>query len=499
MHRDNQENHHEEIVRMMIERLNITKEEIEASTEGLWNEDKVKTLVVPQQLTQRLKMSYNAIFGMPAINRKYPKYFSFDECCIKNKLFHEYDRSVENSALNMKLAKVDRALCRVFRDIKFDWERQPHSDNYEKFARQFNYEANIVTQNLKLSIQIKAMDAKQRTKAQEKYKQNVFFDNLSCTRLDLDDFTKAVGKRVRMDLDNGSTETTNRDISTFHFHNVTVHKSSNWRCSVTKENVPVMLRNWIDMVGRYKIRPTDVQKVVFFGGKHHHVRSVTTAGNLGLPCPCFCTIEGKRCNVVFDLPKVKDSLIEAFGICEESRLLAIGLLDKIDREIRANKRSFRVKTKCPQCDHEEINVEAELNDTGANPQHKHPSDMTCSNCHYNYCTDCKKEFHKGIICRGFTDDEAGEYTNKFQKAPCCGAPVERVEGCTYIRCGCDISWCWKCRCVRNSENSDTPHYCIVVGQANLNPMWEDNPRVTVYESSAPLLNNGDLLDDFVPL
>lgn len=475
---------------------NVSIEYVMNNTEGLWNYKKQSTLTISDKdFITYIETCYNVIFDYPSTNILYLKYFNF----ITKKIFYHTseNNNMHNYIANNKLKRIDTALLNVFDTCINEWLKFPHSDNYIIYARKFNYYANIINQQLKLDTKIPlAISSKQKIKLTDKASHNLIIESLSCTRVDESDFNKNSIEwhahnliiNNHNNIPNLLTNKNYKKLCIFHNNSLTIHKSSNWRCSIRLNEITNILNIFISEVGVHKINK--VEPIKCFGSKQSLLVK-SKIGNLSLRCPCHYIDKQNndihRCNVMFDI--TNDDVIESlnhFNINESTKDLIEILKHNISNEIIKVRQSFRINTICPLCNKNNINEEALYNDTGNNPKLKHPSDMICTHCGYHYCTDCKKEFHNNIICRGFTDDENKEYGKMFQKSPCCGNAFERIDGCTYIKCDCEISWCWKCRCIRGKEGSVIPHYCIIKDQYIDNPLWKDNSDIVVYESLAPL-------------
>lgn len=107
---------------------------------------------------------------------------------------------------------------------------------------------------------------------------------------------------------------------------------------------------------------------------------------------------------------------------------------------------------------------------------KDTDEYVCIECNYKCCPKCGREVHKGATCEAYENwrlenSEADKRSedffrqNNFVKCPTCGAVVEKVSGCNYMRCyspSCQgrNSFCFLCGRALRSEGEG--HNCAPI-------------------------------------
>jgi hypothetical protein len=385
------------------------------------------------------------------------------------------------------------------------WKRQYLYLDFDKVAKIFNKAANHINLGLHLINKIPfAIPPKENKIVSTKYKQNINIESLTSTPIDKEECENLKWKLTVYNMIEQNIPIENlKNINPFYYNelrkfhnleNITIHSSKYAKCSVPKEQLQYVLEYFLNEIEQLKTIPiTDNSKRYYlFGNKKNKKIETYTLGDLYVSCPCIIGKmgSGTKCYIKFCMNSeiTIKSFYKTFSIDFASIKLIKIILNKIKEARIKIDTSFRVNSKCPNCNYINYSEEAYYNRSGCNPIKKHPSDVLCENCHFQYCTDCKLS-HPNIICRGFSSDEDPGPT--FQKAPCCRASIERIEGCTYIKCICKKSWCWKCRCIRDVEYALTNiHYCIIDGQYTSNPNWSN---IIPYKTLAPTIT-----DEFTP-
>jgi len=267
---------------------------------------------------------------------------------------------------------------------------------------------------------------------------------------------------------------------------ITIHSNRITRCSISRnaEDILNFIKGLIRELNTGRKDFTNM-KLVFFQNKKKHVSKTL---NLFCKCPCIKTINGtlESCDSYFDLidPSNKEFLYDVVNKNQVNNDFddvnnAYTELNKFISQI-INNDDCRLHPVCPKCKKSFKNEEGYNNLMELNPINKHPTDVKCPECDYEFCTDCKK-VHKGKICSGLSD----EYKNA-QACPKCRSPTYRIEGCTFIHCTvCTSKWCWVCRCLRPLEYSTQPHYCITTDRYLQNPDWRNNIDLVPLISESP--------------
>lgn len=107
---------------------------------------------------------------------------------------------------------------------------------------------------------------------------------------------------------------------------------------------------------------------------------------------------------------------------------------------------------------------------------KEEIEFDCMKCGYKCCPKCGRDLHKGISCEDYekwrlenseADKRSQEYfrKNKYVKCPTCGAVVEKVSGCNFMRCYSPIckgknSFCFQCGTALGYEGEG--HICVPI-------------------------------------
>jgi hypothetical protein len=301
-------------------------------------------------------------------------------------------------------------------------------------------------------------------------------------------------------------------------NSVTLHKTQTFKCTYQKDYLTELARTFNKQLSNDETSTIDVKfkisKLRLFHYKNDAPKcsSITSKhGDRVVRCPCIKFSDGKigECNIWFNLSLERNVKILR-KIFQVESFESKRLFQTISNFIyKSHKTTFRDETKCPKCkftnsSNESIeNLYNVLNKLDANPNLRHPSDITCLQCNYEYCTDCL-ETHPGELCRGFTKEEQtllGE--DKYQACPYCKAPIERAEGCFAIKCiECKFWSCWSCRTLRHVEHSEVtkihPHYCIT-NMANNNPKWDKSFDIKYYKYEYISNTKKDNLNRFNPL
>ncbi|XP_057432740.1 E3 ubiquitin-protein ligase RSL1-like [Lotus japonicus] len=91
----------------------------------------------------------------------------------------------------------------------------------------------------------------------------------------------------------------------------------------------------------------------------------------------------------------------------------------------------------------------------------------CPSCRRLFCAQCKVPWHAEVTCKKFQKlgkDERGNEDimlmklakdKKWKRCPHCKYYVTKSEGCSFIRCRCGSSFCYRC----GTLDSCNSHYC----------------------------------------
>jgi ariadne-1 len=107
---------------------------------------------------------------------------------------------------------------------------------------------------------------------------------------------------------------------------------------------------------------------------------------------------------------------------------------------------------------------------------KHEQEFSCMKCQYKCCPKCGRDVHSGSSCEDYerwrlenseADKRSEEYFRKsnFVKCPTCGAVVEKVSGCNFMRCYSPTcqgknSFCFLCGTRLRQEGDH--HHCVPI-------------------------------------
>lgn len=231
--------------------------------------------------------------------------------------------------------------------------------------------------------------------------------------------------------------------------------------------------------------------------KSNKFKLLNTTPNL-FRCPCLHDSNNEyiTCGYVFNILSSEsvnflDSLLQNPKLCNllENPIIynkfndSILLLQVIAKNEVLNR--DRCYPMCPKCNTVFKNIEGIKSESIINCINIHPSQVTCIECNYLFCTDCKKS-HPGILCRGDTDAPA-------RCCPGCKGAIHKVEGCQFIHCEniydvvinnitikktCNLNWCYTCRLPRCPEGINSNHYCPIKEYYKSNPTWVNNKEFT---------------------
>jgi len=101
--------------------------------------------------------------------------------------------------------------------------------------------------------------------------------------------------------------------------------------------------------------------------------------------------------------------------------------------------------------------------------------FVCNTCSFESCTTCTTPWHHVLSCEAAPHARAAATVNEraslalveSSSVPCpnhCGARIQKVAGCDYIRCRiCNHDFCWRCRAsyavIRASGNAGHKETC----------------------------------------
>ncbi|KAG0469370.1 hypothetical protein HPP92_018698 [Vanilla planifolia] len=96
------------------------------------------------------------------------------------------------------------------------------------------------------------------------------------------------------------------------------------------------------------------------------------------------------------------------------------------------------------------------------------TEAECPHCFRLFCAQCRTPWHAGFTCRDFQmlgkDERKKEdlmlmdlaKRSHWQRCPRCKFFVERIDGCTYMKCRCGFCFCYRC-----GAPMQTDHYCSI--------------------------------------
>jgi len=417
-----------------------------------------------------------------------------------------------------------------------DWRVNPSIEHFESIARKFNVVANIINQKYGLQNTDYAIPPAIEPKPREKRPKSNFMLGLGICPITADrpyDIPNGWGDRFEQLVDDAArrgeipnleeVRVTDADlyanITRFHrdemlvLHHSEKKKPCMWYRSKLSYLAGVFLERLRSRPGRYRISDdTKLEEFSFdipgknFKGKHFYLYS-PKINDIFITCPCVLDgPNGKQeCGTCFNLSqdRVILGLRNIFEQIREDQNVKdlFKLIDTMNK-VRNVVCTYRIKSNCPECGYVNFSAGAIENNDGYNPKLKHPTDVQCDSCKYNYCTDCK-ESHPGRICRGygFNPEPGVDPGPNIQACPGCRIPTNRYDGCTCIVCenpSCAKIWCWNCRCFRHDEATrfrpDPKIHDCMIGPTHFttNPEWVNNPEFVAYttqlEEHAPTPN-----------
>ena len=93
----------------------------------------------------------------------------------------------------------------------------------------------------------------------------------------------------------------------------------------------------------------------------------------------------------------------------------------------------------------------------------------CYICKVIFCRECHKSpYHDGELCN-FTEEIKFDNQDDYRKCPGCGIWIEKIEGCSHIKCSCGVHFCYDCRGVLCAKD---PYYHICT-MNNSDPHFRD--------------------------
>jgi len=435
---------------------------------------------------------------------------------------------VPNGKTSRVMADMHTQLLNISGRLYESWIAHPHANEFEKYARLFNISANKI--NMMFDLQDKwlipfAIPPKQHSHIPKvKYLKGLVHCPMTGGEpIDeilpswIDEFTQFVDDNNHADMEQIKCDNPElyNHITTFHRDNMVVlHWTSNSKkCVWPLAGLNFLATQFIQrLTSRLCVikESTDISALTFHIPNTHPSKkkslqwSITPKiGSIFIKCPCI--ENGKECGACFNLsdPNILRTFKDIFKNAPQDAATSVkDLFTLIQTMLNAPPDNYRTQSCCPKCQHSNISYEAQRNYSGANPHLKHPSDMICESCNFEYCTDCNQS-HPGHICRGFKPNEdPGEF---YQACPGCKVVTERISGCSFMKCGnrtCNKMWCWMCRCFRYEEqdadaDGSRNHYCITVNHFRSNPHWANNREFKPYTNESPPSPDGGA--DWVPL
>lgn len=476
--------------------LGMPEDEVRCEIAGFWDKDRTARLklVDPAIWTQLEAWYKNRFCKKPRPNSGgydfTNKTIIYGRCHPIQQAFNNHLNTVAQKAL-------------------MDWRRDPHEEKFTTYAGHFNTSANIL--NSQANVEIPMAKTRMTPIKREPtlaYTQGLFFCTLSgmsdlvlgCPETPWIEMLRNLqDQRGHIDLEavKSSNPEIYNQLTTFHMNQkIVLHRKSKARaCTIPKKFLGELADMFITQL-RSGLNTVTLNTDLKEFAQIQNVKGVIWAHQINDPylrCPCFSPHTKTQCTACFNVKDggIIEGLHTIFDQVPEVQDKAKALYDEIHRVTSLPARTYRTHPVCPRCHTQLINEEAIRNQSGANPVARHPTDVKCHACEHEFCTDCLTS-HPGVICRGWEGPYDEE--NVVQECPNCRTPTDRTEGCAFIQCGvpgCHKMWCWVCRCFRKREIVDIVpdarqgHYCLVIGKAENNPAWRDNPEIKLYESNAP--------------
>jgi len=397
------------------------------------------------------------------------------------------------------------------------WIEHPHANKFDNYARIFNISANTINMKFALyewAIPFAIIPNWHLHNPKVNYLQGlvhcpmtgdepIIEDTPSTTWID--EFKELVnnGRANIEQIKNNNSELYNH-ITTYHRDNMIIlhWKNKTKKCVWPLTGLNFLATQFIQQLASSQCvikESTDIDALTFYIPNIHpdkqtflwNPRRTPKIGSIFIKCPCIK--ENQECNGCFHLsdPKMLRAFKNIFNnVPQDATDNVKNLFTLIQTMLNVPLNTYRMLSICPACQCENISHEAQYNHTGANPKLKHPTDITCRHCNFNYCTDCKQS-HPGHICRGFNQDE--DPGKIFQACPGCKVATERISGCAFMHCSnktCNRMWCWICRCFQYEEQGiDTDdshnHYCMTENYYQFNPQWINNREFKPYTNESP--------------
>jgi hypothetical protein len=421
-------------------------------------------------------------------------------------------------------------------DIIRMWEISPHINEFEEVARTFNIIANRINIKFKLGtegIQLAISPKPKKKRSKMNYIRSLIIDPMTGDRpinpiLDQTIWFQKFQERIQindfkcivdMELLKFEDKTLYGNISNFHNKEMrTLHRNNKSnRCRWPKNGLAFLANQFIQRLALGKITQDNLKTMCFGfpGDKPIKLppllqRTRPIVGNYYVKCPCIkkdSNGDAYECGICFHLndkfvlQAFKNTIFANPPVDSIESINAFFVL--VNTKINAPQETHRTHPLCPNCHTIGYNYEAILNNTGTNPEKKHPSDYICLECNLRFCTDCGS-YHPGSICRGFPENtNPGDI---YQACPKCTCVCERIDGCPHIICPnhmCGAMWCWICRCCRYEEqgidaDGTRNHYCMTINRFHANIIWDEDPNFEPYEENAPQILNIEL-NEYVPL
>lgn len=475
--------------------FNYSIEEIKINCAAFIDSHSVEKLILADELIwNHIKIAYDKIFDKSPQTTNIK--FNFDTKQIN----YPYASLFSTKGIVQRMNKLNIELLNISISIYGEWTGKPHKKNFELFARKYNKSINYIWQKLKLSIPIPYAIIPKASKRTNKvnYKNGIVHcpmtgdlpreDNIPINSNTWHtELIQSLEQSSNLEIIKTEKPQVYNELTKFHRDDmIIIHSSNRRKCKWPRSGYPYgglgyLANRFIQQLSRspfhYIVSKNDLTKKFAFSINGKHKPSI---GNIYVKCPCLLE-NGNECDIHFDLTcqSSLEKFKNIFKNAQPNELNDIKSLFSLINNIKNRHKTHRGPlSKCPNCSHLNYNEEAYINNIGDNPKLRHPSDMTCEECHKSYCTDCGLS-HPGHICDGTDYIENG---NRHKACPSCRVPVYKDGGCTNIKCICGLTWCWICRCLRHREDDfrEHPHHCMTLYRFSSNSEWYNNPDFRTY-------------------
>jgi hypothetical protein len=124
-----------------------------------------------------------------------------------------------------------------------------------------------------------------------------------------------------------------------------------------------------------------------------------------------------------------DSLVDA-GVLDQL------LIDKFNNLKKVGDVDVEMRSWCPSCRFFQARESKESNE------------VECQDCKFVYCRFCQVEWHTGLSCHEYLEEDENHQLIIQSSKPCpqCSMPTvhAKFHGCHHLVCDCTYEWCYAC-------------------------------------------------------